>query len=224
MNVLKTVAITAVATVAAVVILGAGLAVAQAASPWGMMRDGIMNGMRWQTQDGTPWPGHGPGMMGNDGHMASGGHMGQGMTGGDFGAMQAMHAWMTTTGGMHTVVWDSLAAVLNMTPDALQAALANGQTLAEVAEAQGVDQAQLAASLEAAMTVGLEQAVAQGVVTQDDAGEMLSHMAGRYAWMVEQMASGQMGAGMPHAHGARMGGDGTGGCPHDTLPATETGE
>ncbi len=214
MNTLKTVVVTTAVTLATVALLGAGVAFAQGGNPWNHM-----GGYGWQ--DGTPAPGYESGMMSGGGHMGSGGHMGQ-----SDGSMQAMHAWMTQTGGMHTYMWASLAEALNLTPDALQAQLADGHTLTEIAAAQGLDQAQLTDALKTAMQAGLAQAVAEGALTQAQADQMLAQMAGRYTWMIEHMATGQMGPSMIDdgvPGGAMMGGLGTGPCHNTPEPTTDTG-
>lgn len=208
MTTLKTVVVTTAVTLTTVALLGVGVAFAQGVTPWGHM-----SGYGWQ--DGTPAPGYGSGMMGN------GGHMGQ-----SAGSMQAMHAWMTQTGGMHTYMWASLADALGQTPEQLQAALADGQTLTEIAAAQGLDQTQLADALKTAMQAGMAQAVAEGALTQAQAEQMLAQMAGRYAWMIEHMATGQMGPGMlgDGASGGGMMGDfGSSPCHNTSEPTTGTG-
>jgi hypothetical protein len=150
--------------------------------------------------------------------------MGPGMTGGgwDPGRMMdgdrgTMHAWMSQNAGMHALVWDALGEALGLTPEALQSELEAGQTLAEIAAAQGVKTADLAAAMAAAMQVGLEQAVVEGALTQAQADQMLAQMAGRYAWMVEHMAGGNLGGMMS---GGMMGGNGPGACPHNFTTAS----
>ena len=208
MTTLKTVVVTTAVTLTTVALLGAGVAFAQGGTPWGHM-----SGYGWQ--DGTPAPRGGFGMMGN------GSPMGQ-----SDGSMQAMRAWMAQTGGMHPYMWASLAEALNLTPDALQTALADGQTLTEIAAAQSLDQAQLADALKTAMQAGMAQAVAEGALTQAQADQMLAQMAGRYAWMIAHMATGQMGPGMMDdggPGGGMMGGLGTGPCHNSPEPTTGTG-
>ena len=156
--------------------LGAGLAQAQGGSPWGGF--GMMSGTV------TPAPGMGPGMMGGGFRMRGG----QGtMAGVD---MTAMHTWMTDTGGMHTQVWASLAETLGLTPDELSAQLAAGQTLAQIAEAQGVSQEQLATAHQTAATRALQQAVADGVLTQAQADQMIARMSANGATMFTHMGGG----------------------------------
>lgn len=151
------------AVVLALAVLGAGFVFAQAPTPpapgysWGGMMGG--NG--------------GNGMMGGWGQSGSG-----------YEWMNNMHQWMSTTGGMHTLVWDGLADALGLTPDQLNAELASGKTLAQVAEAQGVSQDQLAGALEKSVKAGLDTAVADGVLTQEQADWMLNHMGGNFGWMI----------------------------------------
>jgi hypothetical protein len=57
--------------------------------------------------------------------------------------MGAMHNWMTSTGGMHTLVWDSLANALGLTSDELTAELNSGKSLTALAEEKGLDRAAL---------------------------------------------------------------------------------
>ncbi len=176
-------------------------AFAQDNGPWGYgMRGGMMSGYTGQT--GT----YGPGMMGGYapnatrpftgtygyGMMGPGGMMGN-------GAMAGMHQWMLSTGGMHTIVWNGLASALKLTPEELNAQLASGKTLAQIAEAQGVNQEQLAQALESAVKAGLDKAVADKVLTQEQADWMLSHMNGN--WMISHMGAGGMGFGPGGCHG-----------------------
>jgi hypothetical protein len=201
MSTMKRVGIASLVVLVAVAVFGVSLALAQGIGPWGPM------GAMMQTwQAGTPVPGMGPGMMGDGWDPGR-------MMDGDRGPM---HAWMSQNAGMHPLVWDALADALGLTPEALQAELEAGQTLAIIAAAQGVKTADLAAAMEAAMQIGLEQAVVEGALTQAQADQMLDRMAGRYAWMVEHMAGGDPGAMMS---GGMMGGRGAGVCPHNITTA-----
>ena len=136
-------------------------------------------------------------MMGNgngNGHM--GGMMnGSGMMGGI--DMDDMHAWMSAGGGMHAQVWQSLAKTLGLTPDELTTQLNNGKTLTQLAQEKGITEEQLASALETAVKASLNQLVAGGKLTQDQADQMLEHMAGNYLWMVEHWSS-MNGAGGCH--------------------------
>lgn len=198
-----------IVVVALLAVLGVGFAFAQGMSPWGGGY-GMMGNYGFANQDGTPAP---YGMMGNGYGMTlaparSAGVNGQGMIGGGMAAMSgvdtvgAMHTWMSTTGGMHDLVWSGLADALGLTQDDLSARLAGGETLAQIAEAQGVTPADLATALEASVKAGLEQAVADGALTQAQSDQMLSHMAGNYEWMLTQMGAGMgFGAGSGNCHG-----------------------
>ncbi len=86
--------------------------------------------------------------------------------------MEDMHQWMTETGGMHTLVWDSLANTLGLSLDDLNTELSSNKTLVQVAEEQGVSLDELSATLERAFQVGLERAVADGALTQEQAISM----------------------------------------------------
>ena len=223
MNTPLKVTIVAVAVVAVLAMLGVGFAFAQGMSPWGAGY-GMTGNNGFANQDGTPAPGAGYGMMGNAGMMGNGtgttlaparsagvngqGSMmsGMGMMSGQRGMgmmnamdMNTMHQWMSTSGGMHNVVWGGLADALGLSQDDLSAQLAGGQSLTQIAEAQGLTQAELAAALETSVKAGLDQVVADGVLTQAQADQMLNHMAGRYDWMLTQMGAG-MGVGPGNCH------------------------
>lgn len=152
-------------------------------------------------QDPTPESPFTPGgMMGGWGR--------QGSTSG----MSEMHEWMTSTGGMHTLVWDALAGALGLTTDELNAELDGGKTLAALGEEQGLDRAALAAVLEDAHVDALAQAVTDEVLTQEQADTMLAQMEGRYEWMLDNMGAGA-GYGMMGGGRGMMGGSfGRGGC------------
>ena len=121
--------------------------------------------------------------------------------------MGAMHNWMTSTGGMHTLVWDALANAFGLTTDELYVELNSGKTLTELASEKGLDKAALVAELESAHQAGLAQAVTDGILTQEQADAMLSQMAGNYEWMIDNMGSGA-GYGMMGGRGGMMGGFG----------------
>ena len=209
MNTLK-IAVIATVAVLAIAALGAGFVLAQTPTPpalwgngYGMMGGnggyGMMGGYGYQ--NGTPASGYGYGMMGNFAQNGDG-----------YASLRVnnMHQWMTTNGGMHTLVWNGLADALNLTPDGLNEQLASGKTLTQIAEAQSVSQEQLAAALETSVKAGLDKAVADGVLTQVQADQMLGHMAGNYAWMISQMGAGA-GAGF-----------GPGGCHGNFVPPSNS--
>jgi len=132
------------------------------------------------------------GMMGNfapNATWAFTGTNGYGMMGGN-GPVTGMRQWMLSMGGMHTIVWNGLYSALKLTPEELNAQLASGKTLAQIAEAQGVSQEQLAQALESAVKAGLDKAVADKVLTQEQAD-----------WMISHMGTGGMGFGPGGCHG-----------------------
>ncbi len=108
-----------------------------------------------QDDQPTPLPGHG--MMGH----------GRGMMMG-MGNMPGMAA---------------VADALGMEADALIAALQSGQTLAEIAEAQGVDVQVVTDAMFAAAETHLAALVAAGTLTQAQADEHLAYMSDHMAEM-----------------------------------------
>jgi transcriptional regulator with XRE-family HTH domain len=106
---------------------------------------------------------------------------------------------------------DIIAEVLGMTPDELREALASGQTIAELAEAQGVPLQDVADALVAAETERLQQAVEDGRLTQEEAVERLALMEEN---ILERLESGERGL-LGGPGGPRgMGGPGKPGGPH----------
>jgi hypothetical protein len=125
--------------------------------------------------------------------------------------MDAMHEWMTTIGGMHTFVWNTLAEKLGLTSDELYAEVNSGKTITQIAEEKGVSRADLVAALETAHQESLAQAVTDGVLTQAQADSILAQMDGRYEWMLDNMGSGYMMGGQYGAGGMMNGQYGAGG-------------
>jgi hypothetical protein len=175
-------------------VLGVGMVFAQGVGPqfgngtWGSRMGGMM---RSAVTQGTAVPGTGYGMMGAGGMMRRGGMMGQG-AGFGYGDMTALRGWMMGPNGMHTQVLTDLAKALNLSLTDLQTQLQAGQTLDQVAQAQGVSQAQLETALETSHKDNLAKAVAAGTITQQQADQMLSYMSGNYARMLDMI--GIMGA------------------------------
>ncbi|HEY86092.1 MAG TPA: hypothetical protein G4N96_13380 [Chloroflexi bacterium] len=107
-----------------------------------------------------------------DGTFGPGGRMGHpsfGMRGsGAFGPMGHPGGSM---GG------EVLAEALGMSVEDFQAALADGQTPQEIAQAQGIDWADVEAALQADAEERLQQAVEDGKLTQEQADAILERMA-----------------------------------------------
>lgn len=167
-------AIIFVFTIAAI---GAGIVVAKSPAVWDRFIPSMVMG-----QAGSY------GMMG-----------GTGTDGEDYTWMIQIHAWMSESGGMHEIVWKGLADALGLTTSELNAELSNGKTITQIADSKGIQKEQLAAALESSVKAGLDQAVADQVITQEQADQMLKHMGGNYLWMLDHMSSGDSaGAGGCH--------------------------
>jgi hypothetical protein len=78
--------------------------------------------------------------------------------------------------GMHEQVWTAVAQKLGLTYAELNAALQNGQTVAQLAQAKGVSLDELKTAALAAMKASFAELVKQGVMTQQQADWMLDHM------------------------------------------------
>lgn len=198
MKFLKFAGITTIVVVA-LAFLGVTLAFAQQPDP--------TNTPSWLDRMNNMMQGAGSGMMGGRGMMGGSDQsmleMHRQMT--QNGGMGGMHQWMHQAGGVHETVWNAIAEQLGMTSEELTAAIDGGKTLAQIAEEKGVSTADLAATMESGMKAGLAKAVEDGILTQEQADQMLEQMAGQYEWMITNMGSGMMG-------GRGMMGRGSGGC------------
>lgn len=67
-----------------------------------------------------------------------------------------------------------VAEALGITPDELQQALADGKTVADLIDEQGLDRATFQQNLTDARQAAIEQAVGDGVITQDQADQLQS--------------------------------------------------
>lgn len=75
---------------------------------------------------------------------------------------------------MHTAI----AEALGLSVEDFEAAIAEGQTLYQIAEAQGVDLADVQAAMQTVRAEIIDQAVADGLLTQEQAEWMKTRMAG----------------------------------------------
>ena len=116
-----------------------------------------------QAQTPTPFPGYGPGMM--DGGYGHGGMMGTGV-GINPGEMGALHEYM----------YPAMAAALGLTPEEFDARHEAGETFWDIAESQGLTSEEAWALMQTARNEALQQAVADGVITQEFADQMLARM------------------------------------------------
>jgi hypothetical protein len=123
--------------------------------------------------DGTPAPcgPMGGGMWGG----GRGGHHG----GGPGGKGGPMGGWMSQYGEtMH----ERMAEFLGMTGDELDAALTKGKTPWQIAEEKGISQDEFAQAMQTIHADILKQAVADGVITQEQADWMLEGIEQGYGF------------------------------------------
>jgi hypothetical protein len=97
--------------------------------------------------------------------------------------------------GYHGTMPSILADALGMTVDELYEALADGKTVAEIAEEQGVELADVVAAVIAPRVEQLEQAVAEGNLTQEQADWMIEEMTEHMTWRFENSGLGDGGYG-----------------------------
>ena len=166
----KFLVISAVAILAVLVLGVAGFAYAQSQTP--------------PPPDG---PTYGPGMMGRWGGRG----FGQGMMG----------RWSRGGyGPMHEYMVDAFAEALNLTHEELEAKLGDGETMWSIAQAQGLSDEEIADLMVEARTKALEQAVADGALTQEQADWMIQRM--------QEMQSAGFGPGYCHGFSGQSGGPG----------------
>ncbi len=117
-----------------------------------------------QTPSPSPVPQFpfGPGMMGG---RQRGGMMGGYSANGQFGY-----------GPMHEYMEKAYAEALGISQDDLEAALASGKTMWQVAQEKGLTQAQFQTAVKDAVANAFKQMVADGVLTQAQADWMSSRM------------------------------------------------
>jgi hypothetical protein len=128
-----------------------------------------------QSEDPPATPAPGAGWGRGYGPMMGGGFRG-GMMGGAFG--QRMMAG-TGAGPMHDAMHDALAEAFGFTRAEWDAQLAAGETPWTIAQAKGRSAEEFAAIMQAARAEAIEQAVASGALTREQADWMLQHMGGR---------------------------------------------
>jgi hypothetical protein len=139
-----------------------GFAYAQTQNP--------MNAYLQEETEGT-YP-YGPGAMGHGGYGrgARGNGFGQGMIGrGAFGEGQGL---------LHDYMAPALADAFGLTVEELEALHDSGETLWGYTQEQGISQEEFFSLKQAAHTEALNQAVADGVISQEQADWMQDHMGG----------------------------------------------
>ena len=82
--------------------------------------------------------------------------------------------------------FEKLAEIVGTDADGLEAALSDGQTLAEIAEANGIDQQTVIGSLTAALDTELDEAVANGDLTEEEAADIRADVVERITTFVEE--------------------------------------
>lgn len=139
--------------------------------------------------------------------MMGGGRMGPGMMGGLRGA--------DGYGPMHEYMEAALAEALNMDVEDLEAALAEGKTMWQVAEEKGLTAEEIQAVMVEAQEQALAKMVTDKVITQEQADWMQSRMQGMWG---QGGSFGSRGGcpGMGGGFGGRWGGP-------TTSPTTGTG-
>jgi hypothetical protein len=83
-----------------------------------------------------------------------------------------------------------LAEAPGMTTEELVAAQADGQAVAEIAAAQGVELADVAAGVVAPRAQRLALSVADGSLAQEQAGAVLAAITARMTWRLEDLGVG----------------------------------
>jgi uncharacterized protein YidB (DUF937 family) len=130
-------------------------------------------------QKPTPTAPFGPGMMGG---------RGSGMMGG----LRTEDGF----GPMHETMQDALAAALGLTPEELEERYAAGDTAWTIAQEKGLTQEEFIQLMSEARGKALEQLVADGVLTQEQADWMQARMGTRLQNGYGDGSSGCMGAGI----------------------------
>jgi hypothetical protein len=101
-------------------------------------------------------------------------------------------------GPLHDYIVKAYADALKLTPDALEARLAKGETAYQVALSQGIAAAQIPTLLRDARVKALDAALAAGVITADQATWMKSRGFGQGGYGMGLGTGQPMGAGMMH--------------------------
>jgi len=117
-------------------------------------------------------------------------------------------------GGHGAAFGEDVAEVLGLTTEELRSRLGEGQTLADIARAEGVDVQAVVDAIVAAQKERLDQAVANGDLTEEEADQRAADLAEDVQARVEGRAEG----GRDHGGLRGVGGHGLAG-PEDTTDA-----
>ena len=128
-----------------------------------------------------------PNAYGNTLRQAAPGSFGPGMMGGFRSGRQGMFRWSQgqstgdTYGPLRTYLIDSMAKALGLPTEQLETRLQAGDTAWQIAQEKGWTAEQFSQAMIQARTEALNQAVADGVLTQDQADAMLERMDNMWA-------------------------------------------
>jgi hypothetical protein len=95
--------------------------------------------------------------------------------------------------GFASTTYDILAEELGMSAEALYEALSEGQTVAEIAAARGIEVGDLVTTLIAPRVESLQAAVADGNLTAEQAEYMIEEMTEHMTWRLENLGLGNSG-------------------------------
>lgn len=109
-------------------------------------------------------------------------------------------------GPLHDYIIKAYADALSMTPGALEARLANGETVYQVALSQGIAADQIPAVLADARLKALDSAAAAGVITTDRAAWLKTRGFGRGGYGLGAGVGPCNGTGQPIGQGMQRGG------------------
>ena len=118
------------------------------------------------------------GMFGGGRGQGNGGRMGRGMMG-NRGNNQGENGCLLEDGEygpLHEYMYNAFAQVLGLTPEELETRRLAGDTLWDIAQEQGLTTEQFQEMMTTARTEAVNQAVADGVITQEQGEFMLERM------------------------------------------------
>ncbi len=158
--------------IALIVVGGAGAVYAQVSS-LGNNPPVIVNTPQNQTPNQQPFN-YGPGGMMNGYGYGPGGMM----NGYGYGGMMGGRGrgFSRGAGFMHDYMISAFANAVGLTVDQVNTRLSNGETLTQIANAQGYTGDKLTQLITQVRQAALAQAVKDGVITQSQADTMLQHM------------------------------------------------
>lgn len=112
-----------------------------------------------------------------------------------------LHTGAHTDGLMRDAIWEATANALSLSLDELEAEFADGKSLPQLADERGVEWTDLIAAVEQARREWIEQAVADGLIPQEQADWMIEHMEGFGDHMIPGFGPGGHGGMMYRPRG-----------------------